>query len=128
MSAGPFTPPSAPAVPTGWRGNCHCGRWLVVLESRTRAAPLRCACGRAWFIEGDAVCRVDPPGLTAGRLFANLIRLAGALARRGGVAAGRTLERVSGRISGCGCDGATAPVCSKCLGGAPCACHQIGER
>jgi hypothetical protein len=48
-------------VPDAWRGNCLCGKWLVVLRVFTREAPLVChgpcggtgSCGRAWFINGD---------------------------------------------------------------------------
>jgi hypothetical protein len=49
-------------VPEAWRGNCPCGKWLVVLRVYTREKPLVChgpcvspadACGRLWFVEGE---------------------------------------------------------------------------
>ena len=40
-------------VPAAWRGNCLCGKWLVVLRSFTKKSPITCECGRAWFIDGD---------------------------------------------------------------------------
>jgi histidinol phosphatase-like enzyme len=44
----PFGPSDLPRVPVAHRGNCLCGRWLVILEVYTVAAPLRCECGRRW--------------------------------------------------------------------------------
>ena len=40
-------------VPIAWRGNCHCGKWLVVLRSFSRDRPLTCGCGVKWFIAED---------------------------------------------------------------------------
>jgi len=54
-----FTMPTHPRVPEAWRGNCKCGRWLVVLVSFTSSKPLRCECGRRWSIDGDHV-RCEP--------------------------------------------------------------------
>jgi len=54
-ACGPFTRPTGPAVPEAHRGNCMCGRWVVVTRDFTREKPLRCECKRRWYIKGDQV-------------------------------------------------------------------------
>lgn len=52
-----------------YRGNCLCGKWLVIPSGFTRERPLICGgpcgqgieCGRAWFWEGGIVKNVLPP-------------------------------------------------------------------
>ena len=51
-----------------WRGNCSCGKWLVVLRTYTEDKPLRCegpcgsttGCGALWYWEGDVLREVRP--------------------------------------------------------------------
>ena len=47
-------------IPAAWRGNCLCGRWLVVLRAFTFEKPLPCECGRRWYVEGDEARFAEP--------------------------------------------------------------------
>lgn len=51
------------SIPVAWRGNCHCGKWLVVLREFRRDNPRVCECGRRWYIDGD-VAKFDHSPVT----------------------------------------------------------------
>jgi hypothetical protein len=34
-----------------WRGNCECGKWLVVVPTFTKDKTLECECGRSYYAE-----------------------------------------------------------------------------
>ncbi len=43
------------------RGNCPCGRWLMIAPTFTKGNPLKCECGRKFYVEEDKVICI--PGL-----------------------------------------------------------------
>lgn len=52
-----------------FRGNCQCGKWLVILPTFTIDNPLEChgpchsdiKCGRKHYVAGDEVKTIEPP-------------------------------------------------------------------
>jgi hypothetical protein len=44
--------------PPAFRGNCDCGRWLIVLHSFGKDNPLECECGLSWYWLTGELCRV----------------------------------------------------------------------
>lgn len=59
-----------PQAPEAWRGNCKCGRWLVLLVAFTEDHKLRCECGRRWYWRGDQI--VCEPGKVVPALCVDL--------------------------------------------------------
>lgn len=53
-----------------FRGNCRCGRWLIVPPNVTAANPIRCECGRCYHVASDRV--VCAPGRFAPALCLDL--------------------------------------------------------
>jgi len=44
--------------PPAYRGNCDCGRWIIVVTSFTREQPLTCECGQSWFWENGELRKI----------------------------------------------------------------------